>query len=501
MFEEVAGAWQRQDYPKAIEVLTRAARLDSGNAGILLDLGRAHGLRYDSEAARRCFDQAARLSRHPGSILAQAGQRCQEFGNYGMAREYFLRAVAQPDVSPSALVALAELSERHAHLEEAAEWIDRALSLETGHPPAQLARSRLARLGGDLDAAENGVRRLLQRDLRDSWTCVRAWYELAAILDRQERYDEAMSAAQQAKSRLRPASAAPAAILRGIQNRLREMTGSLDPARLRRWSEYRDALAPDPKVAVLCGHPRSGTTLLEQMLDAHPGIITAEETHVLHDEAYLPLTRGFSPDHPVVDLLDAATPEKLRRSRDDYFRFTEACLGTTIGDRLLIDKNPALSVLLPAVARLFPEARFLVALRDPRDVCLSCFMQPLSLNPVSSAYLTLESTAAQYASVMAFWLALQPHLQNPSLAIRYEDVVDDLPAAGRRVLDFLGLPWDAAITSFHHHARTRPLRSPSYADVTRPIFTRAVGRWRHYEKHLAPITKSLEPFLCSFGYR
>jgi len=240
--------------------------------------------------------------------------------------------------------------------------------------------------------------------------------------------------------------------------------------------------------------------LLEQMLDAHPGIITAEETHVLHDEAYLPLSRGFSPESSVLDMLEAASPEALRRSRRDYFRFTEACLGTTIGPRLLVDKNPALSVLLPAVARLFPEARFLVALRDPRDVCLSCFMQPLSLNPVSSAYLTLESTATQYASVMAFWRALEPRLQNPCLTIRYEEVVADLPQAGRRVLEFLGLPWDETITSFHHHARTRPLRSPSYADVTRPIFSRAVGRWQHYEKFLAPATEALKPFVMAFGY-
>ena len=500
LFKDAADAWQRQDYAKTIDALTRAARLDPGNAAIQLDLGRAHGLRYDYDAARRCFDDAVRLAPHPASALSHAGQRCQEFGHYAMAREYFLRAATQQDVPPPALVTLAELSERHARLDEAAEWVDRALARDAGCPPALLARARLSRLAGDLGAAESGVRSLLQRDFRDGWTRVRAWYELAAILDRQERYDEAIAAAEQAKAPLRPASAGPAAVLHGIQARLREMAASLDPARLQRWFESRDTLGPARPIAILCGHPRSGTTLLEQMLDAHPGIVTAEETHVLHDEAYLPLSRGFALDTPVLDMLDAATPEALRRSRHDYFRFTDACLGAEIGPRLLIDKNPALSVLLPAVARLFPEARFLVALRDPRDVCLSCFLQPLALNPVSSAYLTLESTAAQYASVMAFWRALEPHLRNPCLSVRYEDVVADLPQAGRRVLDFLGLPWDETVTSFHRHARTRPLRSPSYSDVTRPIFTRAVGRWRHYEKHLAPISQTLAPFLTAFGY-
>ena len=75
---------------------------------------------------------------------------------------------------------------------------------------------------------------------------------------------------------------------------------------------------------------------------------------------------------------------------------------------MLLDKNPALNPRIPAIARIFPEARFLVAIRDPRDVCLSCFMQPLPVNPVSAAYLDLEGTAGQYASVMGFWRAVQP---------------------------------------------------------------------------------------------
>src|SRR5207302_5661447 len=140
-------------------------------------------------------------------------------------------------------------------------------------------------------------------------------------------------------------------------------------------------------------------------------------------------------------VLDSAPPSRLRQSREDYFRFTELFLGKTIGDRLLTDKNPALNVLIPAVVRLFPEAKLLIALRDPRDVCLSCFMQPLALNPVSSAYLTLEGTATQYASVMGFWRAMLPRMRNASLEVRYEELVEDLESAARRVLDFLGVTW------------------------------------------------------------
>ncbi|MFN0127308.1 MAG: tetratricopeptide repeat-containing sulfotransferase family protein [Verrucomicrobiales bacterium] len=500
LFQEAAEAWQRQDYEQAIDALTRAARLEPSNPGVWLDLGRAHGLRYDFAAARRCFERAATLALQPAAVLAQAGQRCQEFGHYQMAWEFFERASCQPDASAGVLVTLAELSERHARLDEAADWIVRALALDATHPPALLARARLQRLGGQWELAEAGLRSLLAQSFSDGWNRVRAWYELGGVLDRQGRYDEAMDAVLQAKARLLPGATAATTVLHGLQNRLLEMTASLTSGVLTRWSKPPEDLGPPRRLAVLCGHPRSGTTLLEQILDTHPGIVTTEETHVLHDEAYLPLSRGFSLETPVLEMLDAAQPAALRRSRRDYFKFSEATLGAPIGSRLLVDKNPALSVLLPAVSRIFPEARFLVALRDPRDVCLSCFMQPLSINPVSSAYLTLQGTVTQYASVMGFWQALQPHLQNPHLAVRYEDMVAHLPATSRRVLDFLDLPWNEDVVQFHQHARTRPLRSPSYADVTQPLFTRALGRWHHYEKYLAPCLATLDPFIKNFGY-
>ena len=238
--------------------------------------------------------------------------------------------------------------------------------------------------------------------------------------------------------------------LEGIQARVQEMEASISPAFFDRWRDAHAALGPARRLAVLCGHPRSGTTLLEQLLDSHQEIVAAEETHLLHDEAYLPLTRGISPDVPVMEMLDAAAVEALEKSRRDYFQFTERFLGQAIADRLLIDKNPALNVLIPAVARIFPEARCLVAIRDPRDVCLSCFMHPLPLNPVSSAYLTLEGTVRQFVSVMGFWRSLAPMLKNDWIEVRYEDLVGDLETTARHVLAFLvsrGVPTSCAFTS------------------------------------------------------
>ena len=500
MFQETAEAWKRQDYQQAIETLQRAARLDPANLSLLLDLGRAHGLRYDYSEAERSFDKAVRLATRKAEVCAEAGQRCQEFGSYQMARRYFEQAANEKETPASAFVALAELNERHAKLETAIEFADRALSRDLNHRPAQLVRARLDRLCGRLTDAEGRVRAVLSGGEKDPWVRARGYYELGEILDRQSRYGEAFEAFLEAKALVRPLATRHAATLAGIQARVREMEGSISSGVLERWAAAGRALEPQHRFTVLCGHPRSGTTLLEQVLDSHPEIVCAEETHILHDEAYLPLSRGFSPECSVLEVLESAPVSQLFQSRENYFRYTGLFLNQSLNDKMLVDKNPALNVLIPAVARIFPEAKFLVALRDPRDVCLSCFMQPLSPNPVSSAYLTLDGTVTQYLSVMGFWRTILPRLHNPFLEVRYEELVEDLKTVSRRTLEFLGVGWDERVVRFDEHARSKPLRSPSYAEVIKPVSKRAMGRWQNYRQHLEPYLARLEPMLKALGY-
>jgi hypothetical protein len=202
----------------------------------------------------------------------------------------------------------------------------------------------------------------------------------------------------------------------------------------------------------------------------------------------------------VFEVLESAPASRLRQSREDYFRFTELYLGKSRGDKMLVDKNPALNTLIPAAVRIFPEVKFLIALRDPRDVCLSCFMQSLSPNPISSAYLSLEGTVTQYLSVMGLWRTLLPRLKNLFIEVRYEELVADLEGTSRKVLQFLEVQWDEQVLRFDEHARTKSLRSPSYAEVTRPVSKRAIGRWQNYRRHLEPYLAKLEPMMKALGY-
>jgi Sulfotransferase family len=258
-------------------------------------------------------------------------------------------------------------------------------------------------------------------------------------------------------------------------------------------------LQPAHRLAMLAGHPRSGTTLLEQILDAHRDVVSLEETRILRDNT-IPLFLRTQKEQGGCDWLAKIPPAQLPPVRANYFAQAEKFLGQPIGNRLLIDKNPSLTAYFDQITKVFPEIKFMVALRDPRDVCLSCFMQPIPPTQVSAAYVDLGHTTEEYANVMGLWLEFRDKMAAPWLEVRYEDTVNNLEATARRTLEFLDLSWDERVLGFNEHAKQKLVRSPTYADVGKPIYKSSLGRWQNYRKYLEPHLAVLEPFLRAFGY-
>jgi len=144
--------------------------------------------------------------------------------------------------------------------------------------------------------------------------------------------------------------------------------------------------------------------------------------------------------------------------------------------------------------------RIIYIVRDPRDVVLSCYFQNIPLNATNVNFLSFERLAKHYADLMDIWLAVREWEGFAWMEVRYEDTVAALEKEGRRVTEFLGLTWDEGQARFYEKSRTKQLYSPTYQDVTRPVYSRSVARWRAYEKHLAPILPALEPYCRKFGY-
>jgi hypothetical protein len=159
-----------------------------------------------------------------------------------------------------------------------------------------------------------------------------------------------------------------------------------------------------------------------------------------------------------------------------------------------------MTLLLPGMLRLFPETKLIIALRDPRDVVISCFMQYLPLNTNSVCFLTLERTSRRYAHDMSVWLKLRQIIRPPWIEVRYEDCVAGLEGQARRALEFLDLPWDPAVLQYRDRLKAKSVSSPTYEAVSKPLYTSAIGRWKHYAKELAGCLPILEPFVKAFGY-
>jgi hypothetical protein len=168
--------------------------------------------------------------------------------------------------------------------------------------------------------------------------------------------------------------------------------------------------------------------------------------------------------------------------------------------RFLLDKNPSPTSSLPVWLRVFPELKVIIALRDPRDVVISCFFLNIMLNVTNVNFLSLERTAKHYADLMGIWLRMRDLGGFDWIESRYEDVVVDLETEGRKVTRFLGLDWHPNQALYYENAEKKVLFAPTYHDVTRKVYSSAVGRWERYAAALEPVQAALEPYRRAFGY-
>lgn len=496
-------AWSQQRFDVALHLFDEAVRSDKQNLRALVDAARAHGFRYDYRRAEQLADRLIQLAGHRPDAWLWAGETFRMIALPDRAAACFERS-CELGATPQALWELAVLYERRHRLDEAAALVDRVLALERKHGPCLLVKARIERRAGRIDAAEATLRDLIALPpLRDD-VLAQAWGELASLCDEQGRYDEAWDAMLRSKE-ITQAHAMPERKASDfVVARFRRMVDSITSDDFRRWNGSRATVEPLPDgcrgVALLTGFPRSGTTLLEQVLDSHPELVSSEERDVFSREVFPALATGVPLDVTVQEMLHRVPPGRINEQRRVYFRYMQAMLPAAIGSRVHLDKNPAMNLMIPAMLRVFPELRLIVALRDPRDVVLSCYLRYLPLNPVSVAFLTIAGTAERYCLDLQAWLKMRSMIAAPWTEIRYEDTVADLPAQARKALALLNLPWNDAVLSYRDRAATKQVLSPTYDAVTKPLYTSAIGRWRHYERHLAPVLPVLAPLVRELGY-
>ncbi|WP_236585602.1 tetratricopeptide repeat-containing sulfotransferase family protein [Dyella sp. EPa41] len=323
-----------------------------------------------------------------------------------------------------------------------------------------------------------------------------AAFGLAGVMNKQGRHEEAWHAAEIAHAAQWDIASAlvPELTVEGSQPLA---TAALDVshAEFDQWTTLAAPRDTESPVFVV-GFPRSGTTLLEQMLDAHPDFRSMDERDFVYELIHRMQQAGQSYPRDLAGL----TQDEASQLRALYLGMSRRVL-PDLDARRLVDKNPLNMLCLPMIARLFPEARIIMCLRHPCDVLLSCYMLPFRAPPFMVLCSSLKRLAEGYVQAFEQWYRHVEVFAPRVLEWRYESVVSRFDEHVARLGQFLDVADASPMARFAEHARAKGyISTPSYAQVTQGIHREAVNRWHAYREHFEPVLPILRPMLERLGY-
>lgn len=463
-----------------------------GDARAVARLSISHQQRGQPEAAEWTACRALRLDPTLAETRLNLAVLLRTRGLTGPARQELRRAATLEPGLSVAWRRMAITGELLSDLPTAERAAGRALAIDPRDHSAAIVRAIVQRRTGRTEVALRGLQ-ALPSDVVGEISRDAVEFELGTLNDLLGDADAAFdhfAAGNRLALARAPSGSADAGAYRA---ELRAHEAALAEPYLARWTPLEPVAEPP---VFMVGFPRSGTTLLDQLLDCHPAIRVLEEQPVMSS-----LAARFG--RPLADLPDRMadlTPAAAERWRSEHRALLRRIAGDDAPD-LVIDKMPLNLAYAGLILRLYPNARLIVSLRHPCDCCLSCFMQPFRLNPAMANFVDLDGATRLYASVMGLWLRVRDRLRPDHVTVRYEDLIADIEGTARPVVDALGVGWDPAMLDHLAHARSRGLiRTPSFRQVTEPIYTRASGRWKRYRRHLEPYMDRLAPFIAEFGY-
>lgn len=456
----------------ATRAYREAADRAPGDAEVWLALGRTLQSAAHDLGAAEAFARAAALA--PGRLdaLVLQANALIGAGRLDDGLEIARRTAAAFPRDASAQSALADLLRSLGRLGEAAEAYRRALALAPGDSAATLGLSHVARPGADDPIVVRARARLEDRSTTARERMVLA-FATGSFLEHQGRHEAAFEH-----------------FLEG--NRIKRKSLAFSVTELADDFAAARSLGPGPAIAapsvpprpiLIVGMPRSGTTLVEQILASHPGVAAGGE---------LPLLSRLVGDLP--DLLGDAVAGPAALSAQQQMRcaasYRAGLTERAQGRALVTDKSPLNFRYLGWAAALLPDARIIHCRRDPLDTCVSCFCRLFGEGRAEFSYDLSELGTAyrHYNALMDHWHRVLP---DRILDLSYEALVADQETGSRRLLSFCGLDWDPSVLAFHQTRRA--VRTASASQIRAPITAASVGRWRRYEAFLEPLKTALGP--------
>jgi tetratricopeptide (TPR) repeat protein len=462
-------ALRENRYADAAGWLGPASKAAPDNPAIRNDLGQALLQLGRYEEALKSFRAALRIAPENAAALNGAGDALNILGRPDEAQTAFNRILSRDAGNAAAHFGLASALSQTGKTAEARAELEHAIAIAPGRATYHRALADIARF------AENDPRlpplEALVRDeqkLPDDQK-VELHFALAKAYDDLKRTDAAFS-------HLEKGNALRRRLVLYDENVVADFFAALKVAfpaeRLQRADDGEASAVP----IFIVGMPRSGTTLVEQILASDPSVVGAGELTHLQDL----IVEGFAGQNYPLNI------ENTRRLGEEYVRR----LGKLPpGIKHVVDKFPGNFQHIGLIRLALPNAKIVHVRRDPMDTCFSCYSK-LFLNGLNHTYDLgeLGRYYRMYDALMAHWRSALP--EGTMLDVQYETLVGDFENQVRRVVEFCGLAWSERFLSFHENGRA--VRTHSQAQVRQPLFTTSIGRWRTYEKHLKPLRDALD---------
>jgi hypothetical protein len=430
-------------------------------------------------------------------LIANLAWNLKNQGRMAESRKLYEESVKLDPTIFQTLYGWARMEETDRNFAKAGELLDAAETLSPGAPSVLLQRAILHGRAKEYDEALAALDAVESRRGGGGLGPIE-WSEKGLLLDRIGRYAEAFPAFSEGKRILRDLTGQTYMTeeAAGLARRLKSFFVAPRVKILPRAGVRTDVAQP----IFIVGFPRSGTTMIEQTLSAHPLISAGDELPTVSELTGLIPRMLMSPlayPEAFAELWLGDQVEGLDNLRDYYLQRARQLGASTKGARWFTDKMPLNETHLGLIGLIFPQAPIIHLLRHPLDVVLSVFSNHLT-HGFYCAY-DLTSIARHYVLVMDLVEHYRREMPLKYLAVRYEDVIERQGESVRKLLAFIGAPYDRRCLDFHENRRYA--RTASYAQVTEKLYDRSRYRYRHYRDELAPVIPILEPAIRRLGYR
>jgi tetratricopeptide (TPR) repeat protein len=489
--------YRKRHYEEAITHLKRALQESTHDAHGLFALAHSQAKTGMTNDAIATYRKALLIQPHNPAIHCQLGELLREKRLYDEALHAYQAAIDIEEHYVPAYVMRTTLLIHMNRITEAEATLFHAREVGVSEQSLLLPYVFLHTQQGNFSQAETFLRGALNKKNVPEHQAL-FQHHLGNLLEKQGFYDSAFdyylaskTSFMQTRNVAHLDATQPYATVEAYEQWLKEHKPSAPIKR-----RFEDNV---PTPTFLIGFPQSGIGLAEQILFTHSGIIATQNAPII-DDMFHHAMRILGRPISLPESLTVLTDEAILQLRHYYAERLYALLGKSAARQHIVDKNPLNIIHLPLISRLFPDAKIIMLVRDPRDVCINCMSHLFPSSNIALSYTNLDATTALYARVMGLYLQYKSLLPLHITEIRYESMVQDVKPHAKQLVNLTGVAWEEDIVHYYEDVKNTRIDSPMETSIFQPVYNREVGRWRHFSRQLLPYLNRLEGCLREWGY-